>query len=347
MPAIVSIGTAVPPYAIRQDHAREIAGRHFAGKIGNLDKYLRVFDTALVEERHLCAPPEWFLTPQGLGHSNRLYLEWAERLATQAVKDCFDRSNVDPREVSHILFISSTGIATPSLDVAVIEATSLKLNTRRVPLFGLGCAGGAAGIAIGGGLADALGSVVLIVSVELNSLTFQRDDYSKSNLVSASLFGDGAAAVLIGPEEGVVELLNSTSLLQPGTQGLMGWDLVDTGFQVVFSRRVPTVIREMMPAAVTGLLEAQGLASEDLKRFVLHPGGRRILEAYEELLGKDAEDFGSSYSVLRRFGNMSSATVLFVLAEELRGGTAHSGEYGLLAAFGPGFSAETTLLLWG
>ena len=347
MPSIVSVGTAVPPYAMKQEEARRLAEAHFAGKIANLDRYLEVFGNALVTERYFCAPPEWFASEQGLGSTNRLYLEWAEKLAIQAIEECVGKADLGREDISHVVFVSSTGIATPSLDVAVINAMNLRPDVRRIPLFGLGCAGGAAGIAICGALARARpGAAILLVSVELNSLTFQRGDFSKSNLVATSLFGDGAAAVLIREGGGAVEILDSVSLLKRGTRGLMGWDFADTGFRVVFSRRVPTVIREMMPGVVSGLLGAHELVPDDVASLIVHPGGRRILEAYEALFERGPEEFGSSYAVLRRFGNMSSATVLFVLDEELRSGSVQSGEYGLLAAFGPGFSAEATLLRW-
>ena len=347
MPSILSTGTAVPPYAMKQEDARRLARVHFAGKITNIERYLEVFDNALVSERYFCVPPEWFGSEQSLGSTNRLYLEWAEKLAIQAVDACLQDAHIEREEIDHIVFVSSTGIATPSLDVAVISAMDLRADIRRVPLFGLGCAGGAAGIAICGALAQAApGAAVLLVSLELDSLTFQRNDFSKSNLVATSLFGDGAAAVLIRDEGGPVEILESVSLLKRGTRGLMGWDFVDTGFRVVFSRRVPTVIQEMMPGAVDELLGARGLVVDDITSFIVHPGGRRILEVYEALFDKGPEQFSSSYAILRRFGNMSSATVLFVLDEELRSGRMRSGEFGLLAAFGPGFSAEATLLCW-
>ncbi len=347
MPSVVSVGTAVPPYAMTQEDARRYARAHFTGKIRDLDRYLGVFDNSLVSERYFCAPAQWFASDPGLGSANRLYIEWAEKLAIQAVEECLARGKVEPEEISHIVFVSSTGIATPSLDVAVISAAGLRPEVRRIPVFGLGCGGGAAGIAIGDALArSAPGAVVLVVSVELNSLTFQRDDFSKSNLVATSLFGDGAAAVLVREDAGPLEILGSSSLLKSGTRGLMGWDFLDSGFRVVFSRRVPAVIRKMMPAALSGLLGARGLSEDDVTSFIVHPGGRRILEAYEALLRKGPECFASGYAVLRRFGNMSSATVLFVLDEEIRRRKAESGEYALLAAFGPGFSAEASLLRW-
>ncbi|MCP4383453.1 MAG: hypothetical protein GY798_18885 [Hyphomicrobiales bacterium] len=348
MASIVSVGTAVPPYLMPQTVAREMAGQHFAGQIANVDRYLQVFKSALVDQRHFCVEPAWFTRDHSLEDKNNLYLDWAERLATTAIENALANADVDLAAVTHVVFVSSSGIATPSLDVALINKLGLNPRVRRLPLFGLGCGAGAAGLALAGTLAgESSESVVLLVAVELNSLTFQRSDFAKSNLVAASLFGDGAAAVFIrGGDGGPIAILNSTTLLRPRTNRLMGWEFVDSGFRVLFSRRVPETIRNMMPEAVGNTLANTGIGTDDIASFVFHPGGTRILEAYQSELGRPAEDFRASYAVLSQNGNMSSATVLFVLADEIRNAPRKSGDYGLLAAFGPGFSAEVSLLQW-
>ena len=361
MASILSVASAVPPEKVPQPRAKQLAGAHFRGKISNLAKYLTVFDHSLVDERSLCLPPEALLAVSGLGEANRAYMEWAERLATEAARTAIARAAADPAEVDAVVFVSSTGIATPSLDVALIESLGLRPDVRRVPVFGLGCGGGAAGLAIAGRLADgwvAPGAVVsdesggarparvLLVAVELNSLTFQRGDFTKSNLVASSLFGDGAAAALVSSGKGPIEMVESVTHLVPRSRGLMGWDFIDSGFRVVFSRRIPTVIQEMIPETLTRLLTPRGLDSRSIASLVLHPGGRKILEAYERALDVSRDRLGSSYGVLARYGNMSSATVLFVLEEEMRSRDRERGDLGLLAAFGPGFSAEATLLRW-
>jgi alkylresorcinol/alkylpyrone synthase len=233
------------------------------------------------------------------------------------------------------------------LDVGLVESLGLRPDVRRVPVFGLGCGGGAAGLAIAARLADAPASAsVLLVAVELNSLTFQRGDYSKSNLVASSLFADGAAAVLVSGGDGPVEVVESATYLVPRSRGLMGWDFMDSGFRVVFSRRIPKIIQDMIPETLGRLLAPRGLDPRALASLILHPGGRKILEAYETALGVSRERLDASYRVLARYGNMSSATVLFVLDEELRAPARKPGDLGLLAAFGPGFSAEASLLRW-
>lgn len=346
MSSIVSVGTAVPPHLMRQEDARGLANEHFEGTIENLTKYIGVFKNAIVSERYFCVEPSWFSREHSLEAKNRLYLEWAEKLSIEAIENCLAGTDIDREDIDHLVFVSSSGIATPSLDVAIINRLGLRADIRRLPLFGLGCAGGAAGIALGSSLAST-SATVLLVTVEINSLTFQTDDLSKSNLVATSLFGDGAAAALLRPGgDGPINILNSVSLLRRQTDRLMGWEFVDTGFRVVFSRAVPQTIIDMMPEAVNGVMNGRNIGTDDISAFIFHPGGKRILEAYEKVLSRPREDFASSYDVLERYGNMSSATVLFVLEDQLQKAAYRPGDYGLLAAFGPGFSAEATLVQW-
>ncbi len=348
MSSIVSVGTAVPPYLMRQEEACRLAGEHFGGSIQDIPRYLQVFKNALVRERYFCVEADWFSHRHSLAAKNRLYLEWAETLSLTAIEKCLEGAGVDREEIDYLVFVSSSGIATPSLDVALANKLGLRSDIRRLPLFGLGCAGGAAGIALCSSLAAAEPhATALLVAVEINSLTFQPGDMTKSNLVACSLFGDGAAAVLFsGEADGKVNILNSVSLLRRQTDHLMGWDFVDTGFRVVFSREVPRTIMDMMPEAVSEVINGRNIGLDDIDCFIFHPGGKRILEAYEKILGRTQGDFASSYGVLERYGNMSSATVLFVLDDQLRNVGHAAGDYGLLAAFGPGFSAEATLVQW-
>lgn len=348
MSSIVSVGTAVPPHLMRQEEACRLAGEHFGGSIENIPRYLQVFKNALVSERYFCVDADWFGRTHSLAAKNRLYQEWAEKLSLAAIEKCLEGVGVDRGGIDYLVFVSSSGIATPSLDVAIVNKLGLKPGVRRLPLFGLGCAGGAAGIALCSSLAAAKPhTTALLVAVEINSLTFQPDDMTKANLVACSLFGDGAAAVLFsGKPDGPVNILNSVTLLRRQTDHLMGWDFVDTGFRVVFSREVPRTITDMMPEAVSEVIDGRNIGLDDIDCFIFHPGGKRILEAYETVLGRTHEDFGSSYGVLEHYGNMSSATVLFVLDDQFRKVPHDAGDYGLLAAFGPGFSAEATLVQW-
>jgi alkylresorcinol/alkylpyrone synthase len=333
---------------MRQEEACRLAGEHFASTIENIAKYLQVFKNALVCERYFCVEPDWFAQEHSLAAKNRLYLEWAEKLSLNAIEKCLADASVDRREIDCLVFVSSSGIATPSLDVALINKLGLRRDVRRLPLFGLGCVGGAAGIALCNALVSTPGSAtVLLVAVEINSLTFQPDDLTKSNLVATSLFGDGAAAVLFScKSDGPIDVLKSVSLLRRRTQHIMGWDFVDTGFRVVFSRAVPQTVVEMMPEILARVLDGRNIGTDEITSLIFHPGGKRILDAYQKILGRGREDFTSSYDVLEHYGNMSSATVLFVLNDQLQQNGHAPGDYGLLAAFGPGFSAEATLIRW-
>ncbi|WP_159109501.1 3-oxoacyl-[acyl-carrier-protein] synthase III C-terminal domain-containing protein [Bradyrhizobium sp. USDA 3458] len=200
-----------------------------------------------------------------------------------------------------------------------------------------------------GALCRATNERVLLVAVELTSLTFQPNDLTPKNVVASSLFGDGAAALLIGPAEsgsGKLDIVRSTSLLHPNSTSLIGWHFGDSGFEVVVSERIPSMISELMPRAMRSLLAEDGILPSQVKSLIFHPGGRKVLEVCEQGLGRSSENFFSSYETLRLHGNMSSATVLFVLEHVLAHEEQAPGSYGILGAFGPGFSAELSLLKW-
>ncbi|MGY3622244.1 alkylresorcinol/alkylpyrone synthase [Bradyrhizobium sp. USDA 10063] len=349
MSRILAVGTALPPFRLSQTDAKVLAGRHFGSRTKTLKRYLTVFDHALVDQRFFCVTPEWFLGEHRISETNQIYLEWAKELACKATVRCLNRAGVKPEQVDRIIFVSSSGIATPSLDVDLIMKAGLRTDVRRTPIFGLGCAGGASGVSLAGAICRATNERILLVAVELTSLTFQPNDLTPKNVVATSLFGDGAAALLIGPAEsgsGILDIVRSTSLLYPDTTSLMGWHFGDSGFEVVVSERIPSMISELMPHALRSLLANDSIHLNQVKSLVFHPGGRRVLEVFEQSLGRSSKDFVSSYETLRRHGNMSSATVLFVLDHVLEHERQAPGSYGILAAFGPGFSAELSLLKW-
>ncbi|MGY8669088.1 3-oxoacyl-[acyl-carrier-protein] synthase III C-terminal domain-containing protein [Bradyrhizobium sp. UFLA05-109] len=349
MSRIVAVGTALPPFRLSQSAAKKLARQHFGSKTDALGKYLTVFDHTLVDERFVCVKPEWFLSEHRVSETNEAYLMWAKELTCQATARCLERAEIKPEQVDRIIFISSTGIATPSLDVDLISKLGLRKDVKRTPVFGLGCAGGASGIGLAGAICRATNECILVATVELTSLTFQPNDLTPKNVVATSLFGDGAATVLIAPAEsgrGKLEIVKSSSLLYPNTTSLMGWHFGDSGFEIVVSERIPSMVRELMPDALASLLAEDRIDLNQVKSLVFHPGGRKILEVFEQSLGRPSKDFFSSYETLRRHGNMSSATVLFVLDHILGHEPQVPGSYGILAAFGPGFSAEMSLLRW-
>ena len=342
-PRILSAATAVPPHRVEQREIKEFPRRLFAGKFRDLDRLLSVFDNGQIEARHFCRPQEWFGREWSFPERNALYVEHALELSEKAARRCLDRAGVEPEEVGALYFVSTTGISTPSLDAKLLFELGLSPNLKRVPVWGLGCAGGAAGVARAADHARAYpGELALVVAVELCGLTFQVGDLSKSNLVAASLFADGAAAALLGAGEGP-EVLGSHSTTWPGTEDVMGWDLIESGLKVRFAKSVPQIVRTRTRATVEEACEGHGIVPEDLRHLVVHPGGAKVIEAYEEALGLEAGSLDLPREILRGYGNMSSASVLFVLERFLEDYPAGSEEYGAISALGPGFSAEHVL----
>ncbi len=338
-PRVLSVATAVPPHQVSQETARDFARLMFSDTYRDVERLLPIFDNANIDNRHFCVPPEWFAEDHSFAEKNALYVENALDLSEKAARRALDRAGASPADVGAIFFVSTTGISTPSLDSKLIFRLALSNHVRRIPIWGLGCAGGAASLARAADYARAYPEKpVLLVGVELCSLTFVKGDRSKSNLVGMSLFADGAAAALLGRGSGP-EIQGSYSTTWPATEDVMGWDLVEDGLQVRFARRVPQIVREKMRGNLEAACDSLGLGLGDLRHFVLHPGGPKVLEAYEETLGIGPDELDISRETLRSYGNMSSVSVLFVLERflESRG---RQGGRGVLSALGPGFSAE-------
>lgn len=346
-PTIQAVATAVPPYRLAQAAARDFAALLFRGRVRQLDRLMSVFDHTQIEHRYLSRPLEWFGEPHTFAEANAIYEQVALQLSQEASCRAITQAGIRPEEISLVIFVSTTGLATPSLDSRLIQALHLPANTARLPIWGLGCAGGVAGLARAAELAYAFpGKTVLLVAVELCSLTFQLNDLTKSNLVATTLFGDGAAAILLRLGEGNgPQLLNRHSYLFPDSQEIMGWELIETGLKVRFARSIPVLVEQKMASLVQTACTSWGITPAELAHFVFHPGGPKVLQAYQESLGITAAQLASAYRVWADYGNMSSPTVLFALEHYLR---THppSGDYGLMAALGPGFSAEQLLFRW-
>jgi alkylresorcinol/alkylpyrone synthase len=288
-------------------------------------------------------PVEWFEEDHSFPEKNALYREHALNLSEKAARRALDRAGADPEDVGAIFFVSTTGLSTPSLDSKLIFRLGLSEHTRRIPIWGLGCAAGVAGLARAADHARLYPEkATLLVAVELCGLTFQRGDLSKSNLVSTSLFADGAAAVLLGAGNGAsgLELLGGHSTTWPETEDIMGWDMVETGFKVKISRDIPTLVRQRMPENLVVACDSVGLAPEEIKHYLTHPGGAKVLDAFEEVLGFEPGGLALPREILRDCGNMSSVTVMFVLERFLQSDECSAGDLGVLSAMGPGFSAE-------
>lgn len=345
IPTIAAVGTAVPGNPVGQDDIRNFAAALFREGLPHLERLMPVFENASIEKRYLAQPLEWYRMQHTFSEANTLYEQIAFDLSEKAALAAFSKADINPGDIGAVLFVSSTGIATPTLDSKLIQRLGLSAHTKRLPLWGLGCAGGVTGLARAAELVTTTQKPVLLVAVELCSLTFQRNDFSKSNLVGSSIFGDGAAAVVLVPKQQGPAVLGSYSTLFPDTEDIMGWDMSETGLKVRFSRDIPAIVREHLPDLLKQACTQWGINQSQLSHFVAHPGGAKVLAAYSDSLGLAAKKLSGAYQVLRDYGNMSSASVLFVL-DKFMSETLPTGEYGVMLALGPGFSAEQVLFQW-
>jgi len=345
---IAGAATAVPPHLL----TREIVKHHmkdvFSLEGRQLEAIYTVIDNSQIDQRHSVFPVEYIIEPRPLAQINVEYREKAIELGLQATKDALAQADMSASDIDLFLTVSCTGVMIPSLDAYIATEMGFRPDVRRLPITELGCAAGAAGLGRAWEYLSAFPDrTALLVAVELPTLTFQRKDFSQANLISAVLFGDGAAGVVITGREAVgPRILASESFLFPQSLDAMGFDLRDSGFHIVLSKDVPQLIRDRVKGLVDGFLARQGLLREDISAFLLHPGGQKLLSFMESELGLTRSETEISWDVLRRFGNLSSASVLFILQEFLAKREMPSGSYGILMAFGPGFTAEMILMQW-
>lgn len=338
---IAGIGTAVPEFIVDQSMIRSTVERIFGNRVKDLKRLLHVFEHDHISTRRFVRPPNWYAEEHGFAATNAVFAASAIELATEAA-----RKALAGREsaVHAVVVASTTGIMTPSLDAALVGSLGLSVHTTRIPIFGLGCAAGVSGLARAADLSRAFdGAPVLFVAVEICSATFQKLDASRSNIIGSSIFGDGAGAVLVS-SEGTGSVVNrGFSTLFPNTEDIMGWDVADTGLRVRFSRDIPSFVRAHIPSALAQACQAWGIEGRDVGDIIAHPGGAKVLEAYAEATGKPLESFHHAFDILRDYGNMSSASVLFVLERWMNDATPKP-RYSIMSALGPGFSAEQLLL---
>lgn len=345
---IAGTAIAVPPHLL----TREIVKHHmkdvFSLQGRQLDAIHTVIDNSQIDQRYSVFPVEYIVEPRPLAQINIEYREKAIELGLQVTRDALAQADMSPSDVDLFLTVSCTGVMIPSLDAYIATELGFRPDVRRLPITELGCAAGAAGLGRAWEYLSAFPDrTALLVAVELPTLTFQRKDFSQANLISAVLFGDGAAGVVITGREAVgPRILASESFLFPQSLDAMGFDLRDSGFHIVLSKDVPQLIRDRVKGLVDGFLARQGLLREDISAFLLHPGGQKLLSFMEAELGLTRAETEISWDVLRRFGNLSSASVLFILQEFLAKREMPSGSYGMLMAFGPGFTAEMILMQW-
>jgi alkylresorcinol/alkylpyrone synthase len=341
-PRILAVGTAVPEHYLTQADVRTLVKSLFNAGLRDVDRLLAVFDNGHIQSRYVSAPLEWFQTNHTWQERNEIYLRVALDLSERAARIALERSGLSAAEIGGIFFVSTSGLATPSLDSWLIKRLDLSRHTVRVPIWG--CAGGAGGLNRASEFVRATGKPALLVAVELCSLTFQANDVSRPNLIATSLFADGAAAVVLAPEGNGPRIIGGSSTLWDETEDIMGWDVTNTGLKVNISKSVPNIVEKNIRKDVEMACANHNLSLEQLRHFVTHPGGEKVMEAFTTALGLPSSALEAARAVLAEHGNMSSATVLFVLERFIqRHPKLPCDEPGLLTAVGPGFSAEHVL----
>lgn len=354
LPVLGPVATALPPNRLPQAELRAVADAVLPDRPGKAD-VLSVFDNARIDGRNLAQPVEWYLERHGHKDRAAVFQRVGLDLAEQAAKGALAAAGLAPGELDGLLLVSTTGLATPSLDARLMNRMPLRPDLKRVPVWGLGCAGGVGGLNRAADLArgDPEGRY-LLVAVELCSLLFDIDKAlqpggpgpDKKSLVAASLFGDGAAALVVSGDrtgaKGLTHLAGSSHLF-PDSERVMGWDVEDHNLDVVLSPRIPDIVRAEMRGLVAAFLaDANGGRAAD--QLVLHPGGAKVVDAYLDALGVPASALRPTHDALRKFGNMSSPTVLFALKEAADAGLLRPGATALLGALGPGFASELALV---
>lgn len=361
MSRIVGVAPALPPHRYPQQTLTDA----FADLVLPPGTDRRVLDrlhaAAGVRTRHLALPLESYPALAGFGAANDAFIEVGVELGTEAIAAALDKAGLRPRDIDLIVSTSVTGVAAPSLDARLVPRLGLRPDIKRLPIFGLGCVAGAAGIArVHDFLQGDPDGVAVLLSVELCSLTVQRDDPSIANLVASGLFGDGAAAVLmVGERRAAAMGLNATadarqapqvvatrSRFYPGTERVMGWDIGGTGFRIVLDASVAEVVERYVGGDLATFLAAHDLKTSDIARWISHPGGPKVLDALQRAAGLPDDALALSWECLARVGNLSSASVLHVLADTLDASPPVPGAPGVLLAMGPGFCAELVLLRW-
>ncbi len=344
------MGSAFPTHYYDQDTLLAAFRQHWGRRHHNLDRLEALHRNVLVGGRHLALPIQEYEGLDSWGKANDAWIRVAQEVGEQAVRDALDRAGLSVGDVDALLFVTVTGVATPSIDARLMNRLGLPSRVKRTPIFGLGCVAGTAGVARAADYVRAYpDQVAVLLSVELCSLTLQREDLSVPNLIASGLFGDGAAAAVVaghgrtcpGPR-----VVATRSVFYPDSERVMGWDISERGFQIVLSAGVPDVVRRFLRRDVDSFLAEHGIARSEVTRWVAHPGGPKVLEAMQEALELPNGMLDRTWRSLREVGNLSSTSVLLVLKETLEGDAPPTGSFGMMLAMGPGFCSELVLLQW-
>jgi len=341
--ALVSLATSVPPHQFHQKQILDAAIALLADRYPQFETLSSLFANTGIHHRYAVKPMEWYLEHRGWPERTEAFLEGAESLFIDVARKAIARADIDPGDIDTVVTVCSTGIATPTLDARIAGRMGFRADISRVPVFGLGCAGGVSGLSIASRLAQSRpGSNVLMVALELCTLAVRHDDLTKANVVAASLFGDGAAAVVLRAGDGGATRVEATGeKLWPDTLDIMGWSVDPDGFGVIFQRTIPDFVRDHMGAAVTEIASRMQLSTSEIDRFICHPGGTKVILALERALSLDQGTLDHERDVIADYGNMSAPTVLFVLERARAKGLPPRS---LLTALGPGFTASCVAL---
>ncbi len=347
---ISSAVSALPSHYYPQQVLVDAFRKHWGSRLDRFSVLEKLHAATQVDGRYLALPLERYPLASW-GEANDCWIEAAVALGEEAIANALERAAVDPKDVGTFFSVSVTGIASPSLEARIMNKMHLNPRMKRVPIFGLGCVAGAAGIARAADYVKAFPKqAALLLSVELCSLTIQMDDLSAANLISSGLFGDGAAAVVVTGDELPAskgpQILSTRSVFYPETERVMGWDISEKGFQIVLSKEVPEVVLKNLGPNVDEFVADNDLKREDIGSWIIHTGGPKVLEATEKALHLTKSALSASWDCLRKTGNLSSASVLFVLEEVMKNRRPAPGTFGILAALGPGFCSELVLLRW-
>jgi alkylresorcinol/alkylpyrone synthase len=341
--ALVALATSVPPHHFHQKQILQAAHGVMAGRYPEFETLSSLFDNTGIRHRYGVMPIEWYLERRGWPERAQAFLDGAEKLFVDVADKAIARAGLDAGDIDTVVTVCSTGIATPTLEARIAGRMGFRSDVSRVPVFGLGCAGGVSGLSMAARLAQSRpGSNVLLVALELCTLAVRHDELSKANVVAASLFGDGAAAaVLRAGDGGPTRIEASGEKLWPDTLGVMGWRIDPEGFGVIFQRTIPDFVRERLGPAVDEIVAKMKFSVEDIDRFICHPGGSKVIAALERALSLEQGALDHEREVIADYGNMSAPTVLFVLERVLAQGLPPRS---LLTALGPGFTASCVAL---
>jgi len=341
--ALVSLATSVPAHTFLQKDVLAAAWDIFGSRFPDYERFASIYTNTGIIKRHGVKPFDWYLTPRGWPERTEAFLEGAEALFIEVAGEALASAGIRASDVDTVVTVCSTGIATPSLDARVHRRMGFRSDVSRVPVFGLGCAGGASGLSIASRLAQARpGTNVLLVTIELCSLALRLDELTKANIIATSLFGDGAAAIVLRAGDGGQTQIESTGEhLWPDTLYVMGWSVDPLGFGVILRRTVPEFVSSELKPALAQILSRMCLSLADIGRFICHPGGAKVVNAIETALALDQGTLDHERDVIADYGNMSAPTVLFILQRALAKGLPARS---LLTALGPGFTASCVAL---